>query len=94
MALTDASEIGAEDLPFAGSAGAEEAQAAAELLRSAAEQRLTLRELEERYIDQILRLTGGNKVQAARILGIDRKTLYRRAERSERENLAAANAGG
>ena len=53
---------------------------------------MTLRELEERYIDQILQLTGGNKVQAARILGIDRKTLYRRAERSEREHPAGASA--
>jgi len=53
---------------------------------------MTLRALEERYIDQILQLTGGNKVQAAKILGIDRKTLYRRAERSEREQVASAGA--
>ena len=45
---------------------------------------MTLHELEERYIEQVLRSTGGNKVQAARILGIDRKTLYRRAEREAR----------
>jgi DNA-binding NtrC family response regulator len=92
LALTDASEIGPEDLPFGGSATVEEADPATVLLRSAAEQRMTLRELEERYIDQILQLTRGNKVQAAKILGIDRKTLYRRAERSEREQMAAANA--
>ena len=41
-----------------------------------------LDELEKLYIDQIMMRTGGNKVQAARILGIDRKTLYRRAARS------------
>jgi DNA-binding NtrC family response regulator len=92
LALTDAAEIGPEDLPFGSGAAVEEPDAAAALLRSAAEQRITLRELEERYIDQILRLTGGNKVQAAKILGIDRKTLYRRAERSERELAAAAPA--
>jgi DNA-binding NtrC family response regulator len=92
MALTDASEIGPDDLPFTGPASVEEAEPAAALLQSAVGQRMTLRELEERYIDQILRLTGGNKVQAARILGIDRKTLYRRAERSEREHPAGAGA--
>jgi DNA-binding NtrC family response regulator len=92
LALTDKAEIGPEDLPFGAVAAVEEADPAGVLLRSAAEQRITLRELEERYIEQILRLTGGNKVQAAKILGIDRKTLYRRAERSERE-FASANAG-
>jgi DNA-binding NtrC family response regulator len=85
LALTDAAEIGPEHLPFGRAGAAEAADPAEGLLRSAAEQRITLRDLEERYIDAILRQTGGNKVQAARILGIDRKTLYRRAERSERE---------
>ena len=51
------------------------------LLAEAMRRRLTLRELEELYIDEIMQCTGGNKVRAARILGIDRKTLYRRAER-------------
>lgn len=37
----------------------------------------TLEELERRYIVQILRHTKGNKEDAARILGIDRRTLYR-----------------
>ena len=80
LALTEAAELGPEDLPFS----AEEESApdrAEELMRSTAEQRMSLRELEERYVDHILELTGGNKVRAARILGIDRKTLYRRAER-------------
>jgi DNA-binding NtrC family response regulator len=85
LALSDAVEIGLEQLPFGQAAAADEADPGEGLLRSAAERRITLRELEERYIEAILRLTGGNKVQAARILGIDRKTLYRRAERNERE---------
>jgi DNA-binding protein Fis len=51
------------------------------LTHAAAEDRLTLRELEDRYIDEIMRITDGNKVHAAKILGINRKTLYRRAER-------------
>jgi len=38
----------------------------------------TLEELENRYIRQVLAFTGGNKQRAARILGIGRKTLYRK----------------
>lgn len=38
----------------------------------------TLEELESRYIRQVLAFTGGNKQRAARILGIGRKTLYRK----------------
>jgi DNA-binding NtrC family response regulator len=91
LALTDAVEIGPDDLLFGSGGAPAEADPAAPLLRSAAAEKITLRELEERYIEQILRLTGGNKVQAARILGIDRKTLYRRAERSERELAASAS---
>jgi len=49
-----------------------------------------LRELEDRYVDQILELTGGNKVRAARILGVDRKTLYRRAERRAAREAAGS----
>jgi len=41
----------------------------------------TLDELEKRYVQRVLRETGGNKLQAAKILGIDRRTLYRMAER-------------
>jgi DNA-binding NtrC family response regulator len=81
LALTDASELAAEDLPFSVDDLEPPTDPADGLLRSAAEQRLSLRDLEDRYIDRIMDLTGGNKVQAARILGIDRKTLYRRAER-------------
>ncbi len=42
---------------------------------------VTLDEMEKRYLVRVLRDTGGNKVQAAKILGIDRRTLYRMAER-------------
>ncbi|HUO85115.1 MAG TPA: sigma 54-interacting transcriptional regulator [Thermoanaerobaculia bacterium] len=38
----------------------------------------TLDEIERRYIARILGQTGGNVSQAARILGIDRKTIYRK----------------
>jgi transcriptional regulator of acetoin/glycerol metabolism len=31
----------------------------------------------------VLRATGGNKAQAARVLGMDRRTLYRKLDREE-----------
>ncbi len=42
---------------------------------------LSLDEVEKRHLNRVLRETDGNKVRAARILGIDRRTLYRMAER-------------
>jgi DNA-binding NtrC family response regulator len=41
---------------------------------------LTLRELEREYILEILREAGGNKSRAAELLGLDRKTLYRKLD--------------
>ena len=42
---------------------------------------IPLSELEKLYIQKVLEETGGNKKKAADILGIDRRTLYRMAER-------------
>jgi len=47
---------------------------------NAANQSMTLAELEIAYIRRILEITQGNKLQAAKILGIDRGTLYRKLE--------------
>ena len=41
---------------------------------------LPLEEVERRYVRHILDAVGGNKTHAARILGIDRRSLYRRLE--------------
>jgi DNA-binding NtrC family response regulator len=42
---------------------------------------LTLEEVEKRHLIRVLKETKGHKVKAAKILGIDRRTLYRMAER-------------
>ena len=42
---------------------------------------LTLDEVEKRHLIRVLKEVKGNKVKAAKILGIDRRTLYRMAER-------------
>ena len=50
---------------------------------TAPEQFVTLAELEARYLRRVLDALEGNKSEAARILGIDRRTLYRRLAKSE-----------
>ena len=42
---------------------------------------LTLRELERLHIEAVLRRCDGNRTRVAEILGIERKSLYRKAER-------------
>ena len=37
-----------------------------------------LEEIERRYIEHVIKATDGNQTQAARILGVDRKTLHRK----------------
>lgn len=44
---------------------------------------VTLRELEQRYIDEVLAATGNNKTQAAKILGIHPTSLLRRQKKQE-----------
>jgi two-component system response regulator HydG len=41
---------------------------------------ITLDEMERRYVRQVLASVNGNKTHAARVLGIDRRSLYRRLE--------------
>ena len=45
------------------------------------EMRMTLRETEDQALQSALRISGGNKSKAARLLGISRKTLYGRLKR-------------
>ena len=45
----------------------------------------TLAEVEDRYIRWVLHRLEGNKRQAARVLGIGRRTLYRRLEGKDPE---------
>jgi two-component system, NtrC family, response regulator AtoC len=51
-----------------------------ELSMSAPAEMITLDEMERRYVRQVLASVSGNKTHAARVLGIDRRSLYRRLE--------------
>ncbi len=58
--------------------GRGEADAEKSFLETAVSDGLPLDEVERRYIELVLERAGGNKAKAARILGVDRTTLYRR----------------
>jgi two-component system response regulator HydG len=49
-----------------------------------------LNEVERYYIEQTLDLTGGNREEAARLLGIGERTLYRKIKKWELERRPAA----
>jgi DNA-binding NtrC family response regulator len=74
--LATAPEIRADDLP----PRIREAGEAAVRVSDASRRNLPLRELERAYILEVLRQTGGNKSRAADILGLDRRTLYRKLD--------------
>jgi DNA-binding NtrC family response regulator len=84
LALCDADLLNAVDLPIAcpidAGAGTAESneRGLVRALAEAARDGLTLRQLEDLYIEQMLEVTAGKKGEAATRLGIDRKTLYRR----------------
>jgi len=47
---------------------------------SSNEDLISLEELQRRHIERVLAATGGNRTETARILGIDRSTLYRKMQ--------------
>jgi DNA-binding NtrC family response regulator len=53
------------------------------ITRLAFERRMTLRDLTDLYVNGVLEATQGRKGDAAKILGMNRRTLYRREERQD-----------
>lgn len=53
------------------------------LVERALEERWDLQRLEKQYILRVLEETGGNRTRAAEILGIDRRTVYRKLKQYE-----------
>ena len=75
VALTTREEIGVEDLPPRVREIATQPGSTAVLTAGVLE---PLAELERRHVLHVLDAVGGRRGEAARILGLDRKTLYRR----------------
>jgi two-component system response regulator HydG len=55
-----------------------------------ADEVMTMDELERRYIQRVMKIVDGNKSRAADLLGLDRRTLYRKFELWEKEERASA----
>ena len=72
--LCQGQQITLEDLPPV----IREVRGEGQMIEDAVDRLLPLAELEQAYIRRILEKMGGNKYQAAQVLGIDRKTLYRK----------------
>jgi len=72
IALAPGDSIGTQDLRL-DTDGGDAAEVAPE--------RLSLEAVEQLHIERVLRAVGGNRQEAARILGIDRSTLYRKMQR-------------
>jgi two-component system, NtrC family, response regulator HydG len=69
--------VGAEDLPRSLIQETDE-----NLVEKGVREKLTLDQFEREYIKRVLNETGGNKSRAAELLGLDRKTLYRKIDES------------
>jgi DNA-binding NtrC family response regulator len=90
VALTEHDEVQVEDLPASVRAASPTRMRAADPLAVLApgdDPRAlpTLDEMERRYVHHVLDLARGNKTLAARVLGLDRKSLYRKLGRWTRE---------
>jgi two-component system response regulator HydG len=70
IALSDGPELGPSDLPERMRASDQAAPVQVEFV--------PLEEVERRHILQVFQGVGGNKSLASRILGLNRKTLYRK----------------
>ncbi|WP_218188092.1 helix-turn-helix domain-containing protein [Desulfosarcina cetonica] len=75
VALTQHDQLIVEDLP---EHIRNYRKKAFEIAGDSSDSLIPLSQVEHRYIQHVLEKTGENKTLAARILGIDRKTLYRK----------------
>jgi DNA-binding NtrC family response regulator len=74
-------EVAPEDLPAKLQSNEVRQAAARTHLTALYDDLPSLDELERRYLKHVLETVGGNRTRAAEVLGIDRRTLYRMAER-------------
>ncbi len=81
LVLSEGSEVHAVDILIPGDPDRVDGSLEDAVVRLARKQGLTLGDLGDRYVEAVLESTMGRKSEAARILGVNRRTLYRREER-------------
>jgi two-component system response regulator HydG len=81
VALTHTTEITIDDLP---DKIREHQSSRMVIAGDNPEDMITLAEMERRYVRRVLEAVGGNKTLAARVLGIDRRSLYRRLDQTDK----------
>ncbi len=81
VAVARFEEIGVDDLP---DRVREHRRVQVALVGDDPAELVPMEEIERRYIERVLAAVGGNKKEAARVLGFDRATLYRKLERHRR----------
>ena len=87
IALCRLDEITIDDLP----AKVQEHESSRIVINAGSPSELiTMDEMQRRYVRQVLAAVGGNKTHAARVLGMDRRSLYRRLEEPQHAAAAAA----
>jgi two-component system response regulator HydG len=77
VALSRLDQITLEDLPVKLQ---EHNSSRLVIMSDSVSEMITLEEMERRYVRHVLQAVGNNKTKAARTLGIDRRSLYRRLE--------------
>lgn len=83
VALTSGQEITADDLPQRMQGIAPSVLPPSD---TPVEDLVSMEVIESRYIQRVLEAVGHNKAHAARVLGFDRKTLYRKLQRGLRQS--------
>lgn len=78
VALASYDQIGLDDLP---EKIRNHRLPATDLVRPEASELVSLEEIERRYILHVLDVLAGNKALASQVLGLDRRTLYRKLDR-------------
>jgi len=76
VVMSEGETLSAEDIPYEIRTGARAGDLRETTAIPVEDELMTLKDLERLHIGRVMAHTGGNKKEAARILGIDRSTLY------------------